>query len=379
MGPSHNSTLPCDAYAVAPEFTVLPLDAIIVERTVHPRNQINAHDVKEIVRALSKGDPVAPPVVFREGSVFRLADGFTRVEAHRQAGNTTIECGVLPGSRREAIEYAIRVNAHHGRKLTRAEMRRAVNTYLDEPENHSLTNYDLARLCGCSHTTVGRIRETHPLTSTFGSDGVRSYRTKHGTRALMRTSRIGSKKLSTAGGAEAALPPSVRKPGDTDSDACGSEPASAGEPLAGPGSVQLRLLLTALRQGQNLDEAAHGAGISIQEAELHLAAEQAGEYTNVVIPPKLIARAVGATNWTESSRAGGASGPDEVEAVLERLAACGLSDPERFGRALGASHDTTARPRFEAFFNWFSAAVEAFSSECNSASSRSAEETGDDR
>lgn len=385
METNNHIPLPHDAYAVALEFAVLPIDVIVVDRSVHPRNQLDERYVKAFVRVIADGDPLPPPIVFRNGNVFLLADGFLRVEAHRNSGSSTIKCGILPGSRREATEYAISINAHHGRKLTIAERRRAVNTLLDEPDNDTLSDHDLGRVYGCSHTTVARLRKMHPLSSTFGSDGVRSFQNKHGTRSLMQTRRIGRRngaatEVEAASSSTGSVQPAAAAPGQQEA----GPPAFTSEPPAQRGSVQLRSLLAALRHGKTVEEAAPLVGMSVAEASLHFEAEQAGEYAHIVLLPDSIARSSDVSEPPPSRDPGATPScprrceDEPYEVILERLEACLPSDPVRFGHALGASRNPAVERRFRTCFDCFTAVVDAFSERRNAFQSTE-EGTGDDR
>ena len=60
-------------------------------------------------------------VVFCDGTDYWLADGFHRLEAHRQVGFRDIEVDLKLGTKRGAILYAVGANASHGLRRTPAD------------------------------------------------------------------------------------------------------------------------------------------------------------------------------------------------------------------------------------------------------------------
>ena len=87
----------------------------------------------------------------------------------------------------DAILFSLGADATHGYPRPNEDKRRAVLTMLQDPEWGGLSNRDIARRCAVHWSTVGRLRA-----SLSQSDSERTCRTKHGTVAVMDTSRIGT-------------------------------------------------------------------------------------------------------------------------------------------------------------------------------------------
>lgn len=126
--------------------------------------QTRAETSQETVDAyaadLEAGD-VFPPVHLVKVGVdeYRIADGYHRVRSHRQAGLETILACVAAGTAEDAIEYGAAVaNRTNAKQLTRADKRRRASLLLQNPKYADKTDRELARLSGCSHPTIGKMR-----------------------------------------------------------------------------------------------------------------------------------------------------------------------------------------------------------------------------
>jgi hypothetical protein len=114
--------------------------------------------VADYSEALSDGAKFPPIVVFFDGKKYWLADGFHRHAAHVKLGLETILANVCDGGQRDAIHYSLGANETHGLRRTRADKRRAVSTALADPEWVKLSDRDVAKMCGVSHTLVSQVR-----------------------------------------------------------------------------------------------------------------------------------------------------------------------------------------------------------------------------
>ena len=118
-------------------------------------------------------------IVFRddEGTHW-LADGFHRIEAAARAALPTVPCDVRPGSRRDAVLFAVGANNSYGLRRTRQDVRRAIELLLRDEEWVKWANIEIARRVGCSNATVGTVRselestfQIERLTERKGADG----------------------------------------------------------------------------------------------------------------------------------------------------------------------------------------------------------------
>jgi hypothetical protein len=95
--------------------------------------------------------------VLKGQGMYLLADGFHRVAAARKLGKTEIEVDIREGTREDAEEWALLANLRHGKPLTRAERKKAVERMLMlHPER---ANVWIAEDMGVSEHTVKKYRD----------------------------------------------------------------------------------------------------------------------------------------------------------------------------------------------------------------------------
>jgi transposase len=120
---------------------------------------IDQKTVGEYTEALMNGDKFPPVKVFHDGLKYYLADGYHRYFAHKNAVFKEIEVEITNGTQRDALQYALGANAKHGLKRTNEDKRNAVMIALNDIEWSMLSNREIAKLCGVSHTFVISIKE----------------------------------------------------------------------------------------------------------------------------------------------------------------------------------------------------------------------------
>jgi ParB-like chromosome segregation protein Spo0J len=86
----------------------LPIADLLADGLLESERHLDARRVEEYARALDAAPPV---VVFATADGLLLADGYHRLAAARQRGETTIEAEVRPGSRQDALRFAAAVGA----------------------------------------------------------------------------------------------------------------------------------------------------------------------------------------------------------------------------------------------------------------------------
>lgn len=171
----------------------LPLAKIRIDGGTQMRIGLNEETVAEYADAINAGAQLPPPVVFYDGNEYWLGDGFHRVEAYKWAYKEikvigSIDVDVRVGTRRDAVLFAAGANASHGLRRTAADKERGVDTLLRDEEWAGWSDREIAKRCNVSPTFVGNRRK---LLYPEGSDGERTYQTKHGTVATMNTAKIG--------------------------------------------------------------------------------------------------------------------------------------------------------------------------------------------
>jgi hypothetical protein len=178
----------------------LPIDEITIDQRLQARmeKEPDPQVVTEYAELMLDGVVFPPVVIFREGETRLLAEGFHRIAAAKQAGFTSISVTVIEGNERAAMLHSLGSNAKHGKKSNAADMRHAVEIMLKDEEWSAWSDRAIAEQCRVSHEFVRKLRShCQPLTvsEVTASPPVkeRTYTTKHGTTAKMRTGNIGKK------------------------------------------------------------------------------------------------------------------------------------------------------------------------------------------
>lgn len=169
------------------------INSIRLDGGTQSRAEIHADTVAEYADALADGTEFPPIVVFYDGVDYWLGDGFHRVHAFRRAGRASISADVRVGTQSDAQLFSYGVNAGHGLRRSNADKRKAVEGALKHAISGEWSDNQIAKHCGVSHPFVGSVRSSLETVSSESSSE-RTYTTKHGTQATMKTGSIGGKK-----------------------------------------------------------------------------------------------------------------------------------------------------------------------------------------
>lgn len=140
----------------------LPIESITLDPDLQPRVVLDQGTVIRYVEALKRGDSFPAVVVFHEGTTYRLADGFHRVTAAKNAGMTEIEADVRSGSKKEALLYSVSANEEHGLPRSHADKRKAIMSLLADPDLGQYSDREIGRICRVDHKTVSKYRRELP-------------------------------------------------------------------------------------------------------------------------------------------------------------------------------------------------------------------------
>lgn len=166
--------------------------SIRIDGGTQPRTFINEDLVEEYADAMRSGAVFPEVTTFFDGVDYWLADGFHRTHAAVKAGIEYISAEVINGTKRDAILYSVGANASHGQRRTNSDKRKAVMTLLQDKEWGQWSNAEIARRCAVHHQMVGKLRDQLSLDDSSSEQPARrTYTTKHGTQATMRTENIG--------------------------------------------------------------------------------------------------------------------------------------------------------------------------------------------
>lgn len=154
----------------------IPLAQIEIGAGTQARTRIDNALAEEYAEAMQDGAFFPPVIVFSDGKNSYLADGFHRVEAARRCGFLDIDAIEEQGTARDALWYALGANKAHGLRMSRADVRRAVELALREFPSRS--KREIARQIGCGDQLVGEVRAKlesncviHAVEKTVGADG----------------------------------------------------------------------------------------------------------------------------------------------------------------------------------------------------------------
>ena len=109
---------------------------------------------------IQEGVELPPVTVFHDGEVYWLADGRHRLEARKRLGYADIQMEVRPGTERDAQLHAFGANVCHGLVSTTCDRKRVAERLLQDDEWKEFPNRKLGELCGLSHTTIGKMRNS---------------------------------------------------------------------------------------------------------------------------------------------------------------------------------------------------------------------------
>lgn len=154
----------------------VPLNSIVFDAGTQIRAAINESVVSEYAERMAEGVTFPPIVLFHDGNAYYLADGFHRSLGAQRIGWTELFADVRPGTKQDALWFALGANKANGQRLSTADKKHAVLMALRAFPDKSQTL--IAEQVGCNLSYVTRIRAevsgSQPLPDTVeGKDGKR--------------------------------------------------------------------------------------------------------------------------------------------------------------------------------------------------------------
>lgn len=169
----------------------IKIESIRIDGGTQARASLDQNTVADYAEAMEHGAKFPPVVVFFDGADHWLADGFHRYFGSKKIGALDIEAEVREGTKRDAILFSLGANAHHGLRRTNADKRKAVETLLNDDEWAGWSDRQIAKACGVSNDFASRLRKSSLSSNDSEKPAERTYTTKHGTKAVMKTNKIG--------------------------------------------------------------------------------------------------------------------------------------------------------------------------------------------
>jgi transcriptional regulator with XRE-family HTH domain/transposase-like protein len=136
----------------------LPLLSLTVDLAIQQRVSTDDALVVEYSQDIRAWIAQAPIDVFGADGKYIVADGFTRTNACLAAEMDYIYARVHPGTRRDALLFAIGANRAHGLRRSNEDKHRAVETLLQDPEWSQWSDRRIAEQVGVSDKTVAAAR-----------------------------------------------------------------------------------------------------------------------------------------------------------------------------------------------------------------------------
>lgn len=163
------STLESTLGLSKPEAATLPLKDIVVDHlNLQVRVAMDEEVVEDYHTAYKQGEKFPPLVLFRisdNGSDMNdvhLVSGFTRYDAAVEAKVKEHDCLIYTGTMEQAVKYSASANKTNGQRLSPSDKARALDMILDveeaKPKAQRMSDRDIARLTGFSHTGVSKHR-----------------------------------------------------------------------------------------------------------------------------------------------------------------------------------------------------------------------------
>jgi hypothetical protein len=154
----NNGTTTSVATNTTPTVIKMKTADIDLTHAIQTRVRSNPEIVEEYAELMRENVPF-PRIRGVQGvdGIFRLVDGFHRLEAAKLAGIEEIDVEVWQGDRHRALELALKANNGHGLRRTNADKRRSLEiAWKEYPE---WTSNRVAELCGVHGQLAHRVRE----------------------------------------------------------------------------------------------------------------------------------------------------------------------------------------------------------------------------
>ena len=137
-----------------PTIRLVGIHNIRISRDVQSRRRMSMEHVHEFSEAMLRGDVFPPVVVFWDGEIYWLADGFHRCRAFEKAGIKSIKCRIIEGTRRDAIIFSAGANREFSIERTPDDKRRAARMLFADREWFKKSDSQISKYVGISASSV---------------------------------------------------------------------------------------------------------------------------------------------------------------------------------------------------------------------------------
>jgi hypothetical protein len=133
----------------------IAISQIVIDGGTQIRAAINDRVVADYAERMSEGVMFPPVVLFHDGNAYYMADGFHRALASTRVGFSDIDANVQPGTKADAVWFALGANKENGQRLTEADKKHAVLLALTMWPNK--TQREIAEQVGCAQSFVSYV------------------------------------------------------------------------------------------------------------------------------------------------------------------------------------------------------------------------------
>jgi len=173
----------------------IKIDAIAFDAGTQVRAAIDQQVVTDYAEAMTAGATFPPIVLFHDGTQHYLADGFHRFLAAQRNKFKDIDSDVRPGTKDDALWFALGANKAHGKRLSNQDKRHAIKLAVERwPEKSGAL---IAEQIGCSRSYVVQIKSG--MTTTADRIVSANGHVRMATQAAAQTARAEARELLKAG------------------------------------------------------------------------------------------------------------------------------------------------------------------------------------
>lgn len=185
--------------------TSVTIADIVIDAGTQIRAAINEDVVTQYAERMAAGDVFPPVVLFHDGSAYYVGDGFHRTMAAKRNGLSEIPSDVRPGTKQDALWFALGANKENGLQLTKADKKHAILLALQTWPERSMVQ--MSEQIGCSLSYVKTVKDqvftSEDLPSRVtGKDG-KSYPASRNTGPHPKAEEV--KRMVLAGESTAAI------------------------------------------------------------------------------------------------------------------------------------------------------------------------------
>jgi hypothetical protein len=144
----------------------VPIDRILEDHSTQIRVSIDPEVVKDYEAIIIDSGDMAPVIGYRVApesavvadTMYRLGDGWHRLNSYRNLGKTSIPMEIREGTPSEILECAIVQNCRHGARLTNADKRKAAELAVKDPILGAREDAWISKRLGVSTGFIANVR-----------------------------------------------------------------------------------------------------------------------------------------------------------------------------------------------------------------------------